>query len=477
MSYEARTLERSDRTSGSSRERPIRTSTRRVKPSPTFRQMARGVVSTSIQTTLLLVLGFVFAVWLQSGGITGIHDGTTLLMSLGRLTGLLGAYALLLQLLLLARLPFFEFVASWDKLTAWHRVNGKLTLYLILAHVLAITAGYALTDKLSFPAEFFTLFRSYTGIWEATIGTALLVLVVVTSFVIVRKQLRYQTWFLVHLMAYSAVVLGWFHQIPTGLVFFGHPLAAALWTAMYVVTLELIVLFRVAQPILRNLWYRLRVAEVIREGPGVVSLHITGPRVGWLHARAGQFFLWRFLDEYRWHEAHPFSLSAAPDGRSLRLTAKALGDFTGTLAQVRPGTRVVVEGPFGGFTNEARVRDKALLVAGGIGITPIRALLEEMEGDLVLLYRVNHEDELVFRTELDDLARRRSIRVEYIIGDYRDPAFRDSLSSRHLRRLVPDVARREIYVCGPSAMMQVVAKSAQKSGVTPERIHFDAFSY
>src|SRR5207247_10432218 len=103
----------------------------------------------------------------------------------------------------------------------------------------------------------------------------------------------------------------------------------------------------------------LRVAEVVTEADGVVSLRITGHRLDRLSARAGQFFLWRFLDRRRWWASHPFSLSAAPDGRSLRSTAKALSDFSGRLPDICPGPRAVAEGPLGVFPAPARRRGRA----------------------------------------------------------------------------------------------------------------------
>jgi ferredoxin-NADP reductase len=93
---------------------------------------------------------------------------------------------------------------------------------------------------------------------------------------------------------------------------------------------------------------------------------------------------------------------------SLRITARALGDFSGRMGEIRPGTRVVAEGPFGVFTEAARRREKVALIAGGIGITPIRALMEDMSGDVVVVYRVVSEDDIIFRDELEALARERA---------------------------------------------------------------------
>ena len=152
----------------------------------------------------------------------------------------------------------------------------------------------------------------------------------------------------------------------------------------------MLVVFRLGVPVARSLRHRLRVERVVEEGPGVVSIEIGGVRLERLKARAGQFFTWRFLTRDRWWEAHPFSLSAAPDGRRLRITVKGVGDFTARLRAIPPGTRVIAEGPFGAFTTAARRRPRVALIAGGVGITPIRALLEDMPGepgDIAVVYR------------------------------------------------------------------------------------------
>jgi NAD(P)H-flavin reductase len=178
-------------------------------------------------------------------------------------------------------------------------------------------------------------------------------------------------------------------------------------------------------------------------------VQISGCALDRLNAQAGQFFLWRFLDRKRWWSSLPFSLSGAPDGRSLRITVKALGDFTGSLDGLAPGTRVIAEGPFGVFTEAARKREKVLLVAGGIGITPIRALMEDMRGDVVVIFRVVDESDIVFREELEQLARERGLTLHFVVGDHATRAGRRLLSPRHLRELVPDISDRQVYVCGP----------------------------
>jgi predicted ferric reductase len=310
----------------------------------------------------------------------------------------------------------------------------------------------------------------------ATVGTFLLIGVVVSSIVVVRRRLRYEWWYAVHFTAYAAIALAWFHQIPTGNELVLDRIAADYWRSLYIATLALLVVFRFGTPLLNTFRFRLRVAEVVEEGPGVVSLRISGHRLDRLNAQPGQFFLWRFLAKDSWWASHPFSLSAAPSGGSLRITVKALGDFSGKIRRVRPGTRVVAEGPFGSFTEAARRREKVVLIAGGIGITPIRALLEEMNGDVIVLYRVMHDDDIIFRDELEDLASERGIDIRFVVGDHETDDGRDLLSPKHLQELVPDIAEREVYVCGPPAMTNAIRANVRDAHVPARFIHAERFA-
>jgi predicted ferric reductase len=417
--------------------------------------------------------------WAKGGGLSDVHDASTALTTLGRLAGLLGAASALLEVLLLGRLPVLDRLYGFDRLTAWHRVNGKACLGLLLAHAALILAGYTLGDRISLPAEVGRLLGGYPGVITATAALGILVAVVVSSLVAVRRRLRYETWWFVHLYAYLAIALAFSHQIATGTAFVGDALARAYWTGLYVAVLGALVTCRWLAPAARSAWHGLRVERVVPEAPGVVSVEIGGRHLERLRARSGQFLLWRFLTRDRWWEAHPFSLSAAPDGRRLRITVKSLGDFTQRLGAVRPGTRVVVEGPFGAFTTAARRRPRAVLIAGGVGITPIRALLEDMPGapgDIAVIYRALSDDDVILREELEELARRRGTQVHYVLGDHREPTAGELLSPEHLRRLVPDIASRDVYVCGPPAMADATRASLLAAAVPRRQIVTERFA-
>src|SRR5258708_3042985 len=254
------------------------------------RPRARAIGLTLVWTLVLGNGAAVFWLWGNAGNLDTKTTGEAL-TSVARITGLLSAYLALIQVILLARLPALERLVGFDRLTVWHRWNGHATIDLVVAHVFFSVWGYALMDKFSIGKEISTMLGGgiYPGMITATVGTGLLLAVVATSYVIVRRRLRYEWWYAVHLLAYAGIALAWFHQIPTGNELVLDTVAADYWRALYVATLALIVGFRVVVPLVNAFRYRLHVAEVVAEGPGVVSIRMTGRRLDRMNAKAGQF--------------------------------------------------------------------------------------------------------------------------------------------------------------------------------------------
>jgi predicted ferric reductase len=431
----------------------------------------------------LVVLGngaIVVWLWLHGGNVSlAGEDLGGLLTSLGRVTALVGTYLVLVQVVLLARVPWIERRVGFDRLTVWHRRNGKVAITLVVLHVPLIIVGYALTDQISVRSEISSVYDSYPGIWAATVGTAVLIVVVLSSLMIVRRRLRYEAWYLIHLSVYAGILLTYFHEVPDGNELSANASQRDYWYALYLVAIGLLVCFRLVAPAVRAWRYRLRVTEIHRESPHVVSVYMEGRRLERLGGRGGQFFLWRFLDRRRWWQAHPFSMSAAPDGRRLRITVKDVGDFSGDLGTLRPGTRVIAEGPFGTFTPDHGAAAGSVLIAGGIGITPLRAMLDELLGrgrPVTLIHRVLHDEDLVLRDELAGLAVDGALAIVNVVGDHTGGDGASLLSAEHLRAIVPNLAECEVYLCGPPSMMRHVRAGLAEAGVPQGRIHSERFA-
>ena len=379
-------------------------------------------VRTGAVAALWLSLLLVTYWWAAGGGIQDLTGWESGMDSTGRLTGLVASDLLLVQVLLMARLPVLERAFGQDRLAVVHRLVGFTSFNLMVAHVVLITWGYAAGDLLATPATAWSLTVDYPGMLLAVAGTACLVMVVVTSVRAARRRLRYESWHLLHLYAYLGVGLALPHQLWTGQELVASTASTVYWWTVWALAAGAVLVWRVLVPLRRNLRHRLRVTSVVHEADDTVSVYVTGRHLHRLRAEAGQFFGWRFLGRSGWSRGNPYSLSAAPDGRSLRITAKDLGDGSAALRGVRPGTRVLVEGPFGRLSERARTRRKVALVGAGVGITPLRALAEGLDyapGEAVLLQRFT--DEPLFARELSVLAAERGLEVLMLPGRRRSP--------------------------------------------------------
>ncbi|WP_199830280.1 ferredoxin reductase family protein [Streptomyces viridochromogenes] len=401
-------------------------------------------------------------------------SGKNGVLTVAKFFGLHAALLMLFQLLLVARLPWLDRRIGMDRLTVWHRWVGFSLLWTVLTHATLVVLGYATLDDTSMGKTFLALSgvpASLLGMLAATI----ILLIAVISTRSLRRRLRYEVWHGLHLLLYVALGLAFVHQLQETTTFTSSAFATAYWWILWLFAFGSLLTGRVAMPLWRNAYHRFRVTAVVPESDHVVSVYVTGRHLDKLPARAGQFCIWRFPGHNHWWLANPFSLSAAPDGRGLRLTAKAAGSTSAGLRNVPVGSRAFVEGPYGAFTSLHRTRPGALLIAGGVGITPVRAMLEDQAtGDVVVLYRVRGEADAVLLNEVRHLVALRGGRLHLLTGRTAEGAA-PPFAPGSLHRLVPDVTERDVYVCGPPAMTAAVLSSLRALNVPARQVHAERF--
>ena len=415
------------------------------------------------------------AFFIAAGGLT-TSSPVDYLYSLGRVAGIVASALVLNQILLISRVPWIERVLGHDRAAATHTRMGKVAFIAMLVHVALILIMTAHYDGRS-------VFATIPALWDlgwfmvaAQVAFGLFALVVATSLVIVRRRWRYESWHAVHLCVYLAIALVIPHQFIEGTTFRSMGAAWWYWLLLYVVTIGSWLTFRVVRPLIRARRYGLEVVEVTKNGDGSTSVVMAGRGIDRLDAQPGQFFLWRFLARGYGTQAHPFSLSRAP-GDTLRITVGASGDFSASLADLPVGTRVLAEGPLGVFTSAARTRAGVVYAAGGIGITPLRSMLEEPHaGPVDIVLRSHSREASPLHDEVLELAQLHGATVHEFFGP-RGFGWSTAERAVNLAAIVPDLAERDVYICGPVAWANAVEADAIASGVSPEAIHRERFGW
>ncbi len=447
---------------------------------------ARWDAAVRTGTASLLWIGILLVTywWASDGGIGQLGGIAAGMLSLGRITGLVASVLLLAQVILMARIPVLEQAYGQHRLAHLHRLVGFTSINLMLAHIVLITWGYAGGALGGFLSMLWTLTLTYPGMLLAVGGTIALIMVAVTSVKVARRKVRYESWHLLHLYAYLGVGLALPHQLWSGIDFISSPGRTVFWWSAWGVSIAALVIYRIGGPVWLNLRHRLHVTSVVDEAPGIWSVYVAGKHMDELRVEAGQFFTWRFLSGPGWTRANPFSISAAPDGRSLRITVQGVGDGTHSVRRLRKGTPVLVEGPFGRLSPRARTRHKVAFIGAGVGVTPLRALAEAMpyrRGEAVYLER--YSDSPLFAKEVDKLARDRGLTVLRLKGPRRSanswlPASAGTAGDSYtLKYWVPDIAERDVYVCGPEGWNVSVCRTLARLGVPDENIHTETFAW
>lgn len=428
-----------------------------------------------------LVYAGVVAFWLH-GSLLDLNEGSlgVRLEAIARLFGLTGAFLALTQVYLMSRTRLLEPVIGFDGMARYHRQNGRYVLLALLLHFGLMVTSHALIFGYR-PWKAFTHLLTLTGVAKALIAFCLILALGLLAIYRRRLRLNYEWWWRTHLLMYAAILLAVFHQLQVGEDFLGHPAFTLYWLGLYAVAFGNLIAFRFARPALVSFKHRLKVERVERITPSAVSIYVTGRHLESLKWRGGQFNIWYFLRPPFAYEKHPFTISIEPNGQHLRLSAKGVGDFTKKLGELEPGTPVMIDGPHGIFTAERVQGERVLLIAGGSGVTPLRAMLPELLAagkEVVMLFSNTNEDEAMLLGELQDLERNhRNFKLLLIWSDDAKAAGEHGrLDVTMIKRLVSDVASREAYLCGPPPMMDALELALRELGIPADHIYTERFS-
>lgn len=426
--------------------------------------------------------------WTGSGNLLG-SDNASSMLALGRLAGLLLVSLVLVQLLIMSRTPWLERAFGLDKLARVHHKIGRYFIIFLLAHPLLIIASYSKFAKTGYIVQYLSLLKN-EELMLSSLAFVLFLGIIIYSLLRVWKNWNFERWYYVHVTMYGAIALAYFHQLELGGDFQASTTFTYYWYAAYAFVVLQVLYFRFLLPALLYRKHHFTVTAITPETADVYSVYITGDKIDEFKFTGGQFLIVRFLAKPFYREAHPFSISKNFDGKSLRQSIKAIGDFTKTIPNIKLGTKVLIEGPYGVFTAKLSKTNKVLLIAGGIGITPYIAILEDLSKagkNTVLIYGNKTEGDIALRVELEALSQKYNIKIHHVLSNS-DTA---SLSTLHsplitlssgfitpelIKQLVPDAADRETFLCGPPPMMNALIKSLPTIGIEKNNIYFEKFS-
>jgi len=462
----------------------------------TWRRTLSIIVTWAIIVTTL-------AIWLRGGALATFRGGLTpTLITLGALAGWIAALIFLFNVLLMARVPFFEFGFGRDHIVYWHRKLGFWSFWFLLAHIVLKVAGWASRLNANPFRQLADIITTWHGMIMATIATlAIILAVIMISLNRFRAAMKYESWHLWHLLAYPAVFLALPHMFGSGTALAGNVAAQRFWWALWIITGLSVLIWRVILPLIRSNRHDVRVAEVVPDGSRGVTVKMTGRDLDRLGARGGSFFTFRYLDGPGSLRGHPFSLSMPPTNDTMQIAVRVVGDGTERIAGLKPGTKVIIEGPMGRVSGDMRVGHRLLMFGAGAGVGPMVAILGDQEwapGEATLITRDNVHEETMMIPEITDLVERRGLIWRRIVGGI--PTSGSTWLAAGENGAAPDGAaliqswlaedpahpgfdsgvnytNTDVYVCGPPIWMTALKKDLTRAGIPASQIHIEEFAY
>ena len=403
------------------------------------------------------------------------------LANVGVGAGYLALAMMALEMALVARVRAAASAFGQDALLQFHRGMGIGALVLLLMHPALLVASGA------YPAAILGLGSAVPwGIRLGSLAALCAILLVGTS--LLRKRLRtpYEAWQVVHgVLAVAAVVVGTWHASRLGRLSEVSAMRVV-GTAYFVIFVGVFLRYRLVRPLrlLRKPWEVVSNVAEVGDARTVRLRPVGHPGFSF---EPGQF-AWMNLGTTPFHlEQHPISIASDGDvapGGEIAFTIRNLGDWSGRrVPALRPGARAWIDGPYGAFSIDRDEGPGFVLVAGGVGITPMVSILSTMasRGDVrpvVLFYGARTDEDLTLRETLEGLARRVALRIVYVL-EHPPPAWKGEkgfIGADLLRRHLPPGYRRfQFFTCGPPPLMDAMERALPLLGVPPERIHAERF--
>lgn len=432
----------------------------------------RTSMRTAFYISVVLTISVIMLGWWSMNEALLVTYGDRLIV-IGRLFGLLAAWSVIVQIILMSRVPFIERNFDLQENVQLHTYNGYVLLATITGHVVFLVLGYALPAHINFFDQFVTFNTQYQDVFLATVGTLIFFVASFLSLHALRSKMKYEIWYAIHITIHLGILMTFLHQVKTGNDFIHNFWFTAFWYGLYILAFVVWLRYRILHPVILAYKYRFRVESVMAMAAHTYSIRLVGRNVSQFEFEPGQYATWRFLAKGLWYEAHPFSISSPQGANYVQFTVKASPMLTEKIANVQPGTYVIVDGPRGSFTSErADETSKVVLIAGGIGVAPYLSMIGDFlrKGkDVMLLYSARSEADVAFRSELIQL-QSQGLKVGLYLNEVGQSIGPEVLAG---------ISRSDttIYICGPDGMSRAFVATLRSLGFSQESIITERFAF
>lgn len=395
--------------------------------------------------------------------------------------GYVGLAIMAAQFALVSRVQFVSGIFGQDALQYFHKQMGYAVTGFVLAHPMLLFL-HGLPWGMLNP---FTLEHRWVWRFGAIAFWGLALIVCLAAF---RKRLKisYEWWHVTHaLIAAVALSSALVHVYLVGYDS-SRTAMRVLWSLYLLILFGLVVRYRILRPL--RMWRRpWEVVDNITECGNARTLVLHPIDHDGFTFEPGQF-AWLNTGKTPFHfDQHPISISSSAENGAnceITFTIKALGDWSGKVVPaIKPGTRVWLDGPYGVLSIDRDQGPGYVMIAGGVGITPLHSMCETlaMRDDcrpVVLFYAAHEYDELIFRKEFEELPKRMNLKLVCVLEK---PSLgwegeRGHITAQLLRRCLPKQYKRfQFFMCGPTPLMDAVERELQEIGVGSELVHSERF--
>ncbi len=389
--------------------------------------------------------------------------------SIGQILGLIGMVLFSINLILAGHLKFLDkYFKGLDKVYLNHSKLGAIAFSMLLFHPLFLVIKY-ITISTKEAALFFIPFINMPITWGII---SLFIMIVLISFTFYIK-LKYHIW----KMSHKFMTLAFFFAV-LHIIFISSDVSRNNFLRYYIILLALAAIIIIARKTFLEKFplnkFKYKVKNIIQLNKDILEIEME-PINRKMDFSPGQFAFFSFINGDVSAESHPFSISSSNQDNNLKITVKNLGDYTGLLFNLKPGTEVLIDGPYGYFSYKNIKNKNQIWIAGGIGITPFASMAKvlETEYNVDLYYSIKEKNEAVYLKDFEDIS-------------LKNPNFRfnlwDASSKGYITcDLVCSISKgfenKDIFLCGPPMFMESIKNQFVALGVDINKIHYENFSF